>query len=420
MLRHPSVGASDAVPVRSEVSAGSSEPGPPSLDLRIFLLAVFFLPVQLEVGGSFENIIESRFAPSDLLLALVVVLAPGVLKLGSRPVELLPLGMVATLAYGIVLAVVWAGAVTQHALLVKFFGGVVLAVLGLVTVAYARAGWSDRILRVFLAGMAFWGVLAYVDQYVVDLFPFLTPKVESRFGGMQFDPNNAGAAYGVAAILAWTYGGRLYGRFVHWTLVATLLSGMALSYSRGALIATAAAVVVVLVVERPSAQKWVRMAMAAAVIAVAALALGYVDNASEDFERRPDTVAEREVLASRGMDDLVESRGLGIGLGTYRDDVGDIIHNTALWLVVEMSLVGAAFLLAVAVVPVVAALGMRRRNAALGSALLGAHVVMLVASLNIEALYQRHWWLVFGLLSMPRRTEKPTAPGRPEPVSSQG
>ena len=51
-------------------------------------------------------------------------------------------------------------------------------------------------------GAAFWGLVSWIAWAVVDIIPFLTAKTESRFGGMQFDPNNTGAAYAFAAAIA--------------------------------------------------------------------------------------------------------------------------------------------------------------------------------------------------------------------------
>jgi O-antigen ligase len=146
-------------------------------------------------------------------------------------------------------------------------------------------------------------------------------------------------------------------------------------------------------------QRSLRLAMGGAVAFVGAAAAGLVGDAIDDFSRRPDNVAGRSSFAKSGVTEFVESGGVGIGLGTFRSRYGDIIHNTALWMLVEMSFIGFAFLVAMAVVPAVATLRLRKRDRALGNALLGGHIVMLVASVGIEALYQRPWWLVVGMIA---------------------
>jgi hypothetical protein len=62
-----------------------------------------------------------------------------------------------------------------------------------------------------------------------------------------------------------------------------------------------------------------------------------------------------------------------------------------------MSVVGIVFLAAMAVLPIQVTLRMRAFDRQLALALLGSQIVMLVASIGIEALYQRQWWLIIGL-----------------------
>ena len=52
-------------------------------------------------------------------------------------------------------------------------------------------------------------------------------------------------------------------------------------------------------------------------------------------------------------------------------------------------------------VPAHAMLRLRSVDYDLAMALLGAHVVMIVTSVGIEALYQRQWWLLVGLAAQP-------------------
>ena len=164
-------------------------------DLVLFLCAIFCLSVQIQLPGSSETF-ETRIAPSDLFLALTLVVCPSLLRIRRRTIDLLPLAMLITLAIGVLIALVRVGNVTTHSLLVKFGGGLVLALLAIVTASYVRDGWTDQILRTFIVGMAFWSVVAYLDWKVVDLLPFVEAKTPTRFGGMQFDPNNAGVGYG--------------------------------------------------------------------------------------------------------------------------------------------------------------------------------------------------------------------------------
>ncbi|MEZ5166325.1 MAG: hypothetical protein R2695_07465 [Acidimicrobiales bacterium] len=109
---------------------------------------------------------------------------------------------------------------------------------------------------------------------------------------------------------------------------------------------------------------------------------------------------EPGALTEAGLTGFVESEGLGIGLGTFLNDSDNIIHNTVIWLLVEMSFVGVLFFLAMSAIPLQAALSLRRTDAALAFTLIGGHVVMVVTSNGIEALYQRQWWLIVGLCAV--------------------
>jgi hypothetical protein len=298
---------------------------------------------------------------------------------------------------------------------VKFLGAWILVAWCIVTAAYARAGHARRILRVWLIGMTVWAVVAYVDWRVVDVVSFLEFDEATRFGGMQFDVNNAGAAYGVAVVVLWRMGGELLRSAVaRAAAFAICVGALALTFSRGSYVAVAAAVAVLLAVSRSSASNWARYAAVAIVAVAIGLATGFVGDALADFADRPDTVSTREELTVEALDSFAESGGVGIGLGSQLADSGQIVHNTAIWLLTEMSVVGVAYFAAVALLPVQVTLNMRSFDRSLALALLGAHVVMVVASVGIEALYQRQWWMVIGLAMV-----QPPHPGVPRPIGTR-
>jgi hypothetical protein len=62
---------------------------------------------------------------------------------------------------------------------------------------------------------------------------------------------------------------------------------------------------------------------------------------------------------------------------------------------------------ALAVLPIQVTLRMRSFDRPLALALLGSHVVMLVASMGLEALYQRQWWMIIGLAMVQRPSPGP-------------
>ena len=369
--------------------------------LRLYMAAVFCIPVQLELER-FRSVIDSRLSPGDVFLALSVILAPASFRLSRRPLGLLPLALPLTLGYGAIVAIVLQGTLTRHSLNVKFMGSFVLVVMGVVTFAYAREGYAARILRSLLAGVAVWGVVGCIDWRVADVFPWLQHEASSRFTALQFDPNNAGAMFAVALLVSWRYGRHLFPRRWVWLGLTTWFGvALGLTFSRGAYIGTATAVAVVLVVDRFTPQRWMRHGVAALVIGAFLLVTGFVEAAADDISHRPDTVESRNSLAGTAVDRWVDSRGLGMGLGTFRAETAKSIHNTGIWLVTEMSLPGLLFFIAVIVVPFQACLRFRAYDHELAMALLAAHITMVVASTGIEGLYQRSWWLIIGLTILP-------------------
>ncbi|MCH7789321.1 MAG: hypothetical protein IH940_07745 [Acidobacteria bacterium] len=364
------------------------------------MIAVFLLPVQLEIGA-LEGVLDSRLAPSDLFLAMAIVLAPRSIRTGRRAVDLLPIGLIAILAYGILVALGVEHAVTDHAVVVKFLGAVMLALLGVVTAAYARAGFARRIVRVFLLGIAISGVLAWIDFKLFNFMTIADSKVDSRFAGMLIDPNNAAALFALGSILSWHAGREVFKhRVTHWVVVTFCAVFLGLTYGRGAMLALVLAAVAIAILGRMTTQRFMRLA-AIGLLALPVLFMsGIVDGAVEDFNRRPDNVAARGSIATDGVDAFVESAGWGIGLGTYKETYDEVIHNTALWLLVEMSIVGLLFFLAMSLVPVSAATAATAVDRHLAYGLLGGHLTMVIASAGIEAMYQRHWWLVIGLMSL--------------------
>jgi len=385
-----------SVPTQAKPSRPSGSSGP-GIAFRLYLLAVFLMPVQLELE-QFRGVVESRLPPGDLVLAASILLAPRTLRLIRHPLFLLPVFLPVVLAFGVLLAIVERGEVTPHALRVKFLGAWILVAWCIVTAAYARAGHTRTILRVWVLGMAVWAVVAYIDWRLVDVISFLEFDEPTRFGGMQYDPNNAGAAYGVAVIVLWRMSGELFRSTLARSMaLATCVAALALTLSRGSYVATAAAVIVVLAVTRSTPKNLARYAGFVLVMLVAGLATGFLGSALQDLANRPDTVSTREGLTSQALDSFVKSGGLGIGLGSQLAESGQIVHNTAIWLLVEMSVVGIVYWAAMAVLPIQVTLRMRAFDRQLALALLGSHIVMLVASIGIEALYQRQWWMVIGL-----------------------
>lgn len=400
-LLPPSDRTSVGLPVRD----GTTRPPTPAwthtFAVRCYLLAVFLIPVQI-TSDALKSVIETRFSPGDFVLALSVLLAPASVRIVRQPLVLLPIGLPLVLAYGVIASLVVHGELSDHALKVKFLGSAVLVVLGLVTLALAREGFGPYILRTYLLGATVCAVVGYIDWKIADVLPPVSHGNPSRFAGLVADPNNAGALFASTMLISIRYGRRLFVRRSSWIIVSLVLAfSLSQTLSRGAFIGTAVAVAAMLAVERVAAERWLKLILAGCIALGVVVASGFVDTAVDDFSRRPDNVGDRGELVSGSVDLWTESRGIGAGLGTIRLEGGEIVHNTGVWLVAEMSLPGLLYLAAVLAIPTLACLRLRRRDPDLGMALLGAHIVMAVAGVGIEALYQRGWWVIVGCMAIP-------------------
>jgi O-antigen ligase len=117
---------------------------------------------------------------------------------------------------------------------------------------------------------------------------------------------------------------------------------------------------------------------------------------------RPKQVQGRFDLIHDALEAFANHPFLGGGMGSFRLSEGEVAHNSAMWFLADFGLAGLAVLLgflgwffakawfAYRLAP--------ERAQPLVLALLLAHAAMLGLAMGIEAFYQRHWWLIFGLI----------------------
>jgi putative inorganic carbon (hco3(-)) transporter len=93
----------------------------------------------------------------------------------------------------------------------------------------------------------------------------------------------------------------------------------------------------------------------------------------------------------------------GGGIGSFRLGEGEVAHNSAMWFLADFGLVGlTVFLGFVGWFFVKGWFAYRfapTREQPVALALLLANAAMFGLAMGIEAFYQRHWWLVFGLIA---------------------
>ncbi len=387
------------------IRSGESRTGGVGLSWWFYRLAVILMPVQLETEAV-ASFVGARIAPGDLALVIAFVTAPAILRIDRTPLGLIPVTLVGVISFGALLSLLSQGWVTPHALFVKLVGAVILAIWALTTAHHASVVGVAIVGRLWLVSLCGWSIFALVDWAAIDLSPMIAHPIDSRFSGTFIDPNNAGLAFGIGTAMVWQRGVWFRGRIGQAAAMVVLSASLALTLSRTAIVATVVSICVVAAIKSAAAGVWLRRFSAGFLVAGAVVLSGLLAKALDDFQARPDNVGERSALFANAWTEFLNSYGMGIGLGAFRQlgllgafpdlEPGLIIHNTPLWLLVEMGLLGAAWFVFHAVAPMMS-LDRRRIEPRLRSALLAAHATALIASIALETLYQRAWWVVLGL-----------------------
>ncbi len=391
------------------------------------------LPVQL----STERTLGFRLALSDVVLVPLVSLALVRWLLERRTTAAVSLRfrtnldgylicLVGALAMGLLVAWLHVGQLSSYVLLNKVAGLMVMLASFYVAVALGR-GRAGRVLSALLVSgslLNFVGLLYYARwAYVGVQSPFLFGH-GGRLSGLLIDPNAWG---GLATVLLMLQAGALACgmRRRRWARLAgtvnALLLGVAvlLTRSRGAWVAFAGGGTMLLwLLRREISLKRVLLGATCLLLGVVALwgLLGPQASRALADVLRPRTVEVRWEQIGRGVEHFVRSPVWGIGLDVSRH-LGSrwIIHNTYVWFLAEMGLIGFG---ALALLLLRAGRNWRgglRSSGPLRAWAVGgtaAWVSMLFLALGIEALYQRHLWLLLALsvLLLEQATEESSGP----------
>ncbi len=387
-------------------------------------LWVALLPFQLPL----ERVLGLRLALSDVALAgtLFVGLACRVLGACQRPERRLRrtsldsylAALVGVFAMGLVVACARTGTLTSYALINKSVGIIVLIASFYMVVALAGPTGRLRTILVTLLGsvaaanvvsLVLFGVWLHWGGQSAVVFG------QERLAGFLIDPNACGALLTVALLvqLAILIGGQSKSR---WIKVAgmgnalTLGAGLVLTRSRSAWLALIVGGAALLWLFRRQ-MTWRRALFSGVVITCAGGLLWLLagDTIASLFREalRPSAIMQRWDQVAGGLRCFAASPLWGIGLGTYREyGAPSIIHNTYVWLLAEMGLIGLVVLLLLLVrVGRNWAAALRGTGWNLGLAVGGtaAFAAMLGFAVGIEALYQRPLWLLFALAELLRQ-----------------
>lgn len=387
----------------------------PTLGAVLVLGWAFLLPVQLGGGSTL------RLAPSDVLIAgyalLCLPFRRRVRGVWSWWHVLVPF----VIWFSLGQAALGINGASRNAFLEKAVGIVVLLMTYACLVDYM--GTLERVRAVLRAFL--WGALL---NALLSLFTFLgerggffhiplvnDPYNTSRPSGLLIDPNAFGGLMATALVLhgVTAAGGtpllsRRAGRVATFAFPIML----ALTFSRSAWIGAVFGLGAVSMAEPALVRRMLRPLLIPVGVLLPVFLL-MLPNAS-DLAKRPDQVTARLDIINHALSDFTGSPIDGIGLGVYAQRHGVIVHNTLIWFLTEMGLIGMVVFLGFLLVHVRRAIWLVLRGPAeswvLGAALLGAMLVGLGVSLGIEAFYQRYWWLAFAAATAARTLPARRAP----------
>jgi putative inorganic carbon (hco3(-)) transporter len=364
---------------------------------------VILLPYLFNVGD------RINFAPADVFLFLVVLLAAAQLRCQSALWSEWHIAIMLTFAFGSLVAVLRWGRLDRYELLNKD-AGLLLPFLSYAAITSAIAGWDDlrRLIRLFILSVVAENIVAIGGFLAAYYFGVATPftRYEGlRLSGMLLDPNAYGGLLVVALVLcegaSWGPDPLFRGTTL-WVSRSSLAVGILLTFSRSAWLGLGTAVLLFFLLKPAVAIRPILSALMLFPCLVLILGHRFLP-ILEEMAKRPQQVQERVDLIHQALQAFVQHPLVGGGLGSFRLAVGEVAHNSAMWFLADFGLAGLAILLAFLLWFLRQAWFAYRladqKERPLALALLLAHTAMIGVAMGIEAFYQRHWWLVFALIA---------------------
>jgi hypothetical protein len=304
----------------------------------------------------------------------------------------------------------------------------------------------DQAIKVLLVFS--WITVAY-SAVLYEIFLMGTAELNyPRLSGFFDNPNAYGCALAVLIMLQLSHMRveKLFSWRVHALGLSLLLLGLILSGSRSAWIGAAAGSLLLFAVHQIRMRDAMVTACGAVLLLVTVYGIASINIATsaetgELLARMHDAaesarsrvyivrdyddsgIAHRVKLNKKAMEYWGDSPVIGIGLGAFYERVkteGQIappatLHTTALWLLTETGIVGLAAFVGVFAVLLTVLIGTARSRAPGTSPIeigvAAGILVVAVASVGTDLLYQRHiWWLAGLALAQPLRTSSPTHP----------
>jgi putative inorganic carbon (hco3(-)) transporter len=368
----------------------------------LLTLYILLLPVQFRTGFAL------RVAPSDLILLLLVFIAFLQFKVKRYIFTFWHFAILLLFLFSSLKVLLEIGEIPRYVVLQKDLGLLVLFALYYIICAFLtdreRVRW---ILQTFIISISFHTALAIILFLFTQLSGiqfFWMNAFSGRLSGMLIDPNAYGGLLVVTfAIHITTFHSSkpLLSRNFSYLILFILSAGIILTFSRSAWVALA---LVLLFQTFQNPFQLIRTAIFSTVsLFVILLALGR-DYLTEvlNMATRSSQIDSRFVIIEKGLDLFYDAPLFGVGIGVIFQKFNIIIHNTPVWILVEFGLLGlvvfAGLMFSFYLKGFYAYRLASKENKPLIFGLLLGFSAMLGLSLGIEALYQRHWWILMSLL----------------------
>lgn len=366
-------------------------------------LYILLLGVQIPGPGL------TRIAPSDLFLAGFWLFAIAKVRLARRAVTVWIWLLPCLFAAGALTSAVLYGTLSSYALKQKLLGLFVLLAAYLAIVSAAR-DWESirRVARLFVLGAAAQNLVALLAFFLARVVGLELPWINymgSRLSGFLIDPNAFGGFLATALLLnlvTQLEGQPLLRGLLGWLVTVSLFVGTVLTFSRSAWLGLMVGLSVYLVLRPKVAARLLILGAMTGLAILSILGSRYLP-VMQAMAARPEQITARVRIILDALRLFAAHPLTGVGLGAYVIEFGVIVHNTPVWFLTEFGLPGLVVLMGFLAAPlrqgIAAWRGTSQQYRPVVLSLSLAHLALIGLSMGIEALYQRHWWLVMALLA---------------------
>jgi O-antigen ligase len=366
---------------------------------------VALLPVQINLGESVH------IAPSDLMLFLAIggyAAGFGKFRINRSAWSIWHFGLLLSFAIGSFVALVKYDEIGRYVLFNKDIGLLVLFTIYAVISSFADSWERIRwILKILIISTALQNVVYFMLFLARRNTGLLIPYMDVgdlRLNGMLIDAN----AYGgmlvlvLASHIVTYYSERpIVGGWLGLFTTVSLTVGVLLTYSRSSWIGVVLLLFLVLAIRPMTGLRLIGLCILVALCMQRFMGPDYAGEMQAMALR--DTASDRLTLIDEAIPMYWTSPAFGVGLGTFDRHMGIIIHNTTLWFLVEMGIFGFAWFVGFGCWFLYKGVqGYKMANVANKPIVLGliaSCIAMIGLSMGIEALYQRHWWVVLSLIT---------------------